>query len=89
MKQDYTDIIEDLSQLLSTAIQEREINLSDSISQLDVQFREQVPNSYFSLGIWGISDRQFSASPKVILLAKVILAEISSTTITRNLYSGD
>ena len=26
---------------------------------------------------------------KKILLAKVILAEISSTTITRNLYSGD
>ena len=29
MKQDYTDIVEDLSQLLSTAIQEREINLAD------------------------------------------------------------
>ena len=35
MKQDYTDIVEDLSQLLSTAIQEREINLADSVSQLD------------------------------------------------------
>lgn len=40
MKQDYTDIIEDLSQLLSTAIQEREINLSDSISQLDGEVAE-------------------------------------------------
>ncbi len=35
MKQDYTDIVEDLSQLLSSAIQEREINLADSVSQLD------------------------------------------------------
>ncbi len=35
MKQDYTDIVEDLSQRLSVAIQEREINLSDSVSQLD------------------------------------------------------
>ena len=40
MKQDYTDIVEDLSQLLSTAIQEREINLADSVSQLDGELAE-------------------------------------------------
>ena len=33
MNQDYTDIIQDLSQQLSSAIQEREIDLSDSVSQ--------------------------------------------------------
>lgn len=40
MKQDYTGIIEDLSKLLSTAIQEREINLVDSVSQLDGELAE-------------------------------------------------
>ena len=40
MKQDYTDIVEDLSQLLSSAIQEREINLADSVSQLDGELAE-------------------------------------------------
>ncbi|MCC0177628.1 hypothetical protein I4641_11625 [Waterburya agarophytonicola K14] len=35
MNQDYTDIIQHLSQQLSSAIQEREIDLSDSVSQLD------------------------------------------------------
>ena len=40
MKQDYTDIVEDLSQLLSSAIQEREINLADSVTQLDGELAE-------------------------------------------------
>ena len=40
MKQDYTDIIEDLSQRLSIAIQEREIDLADSVSQLDGELTE-------------------------------------------------
>lgn len=40
MNQDYTDIIQHLSQLLSSAIQEREIDLSDSVSQLDGEVGE-------------------------------------------------
>lgn len=35
MNQDYTDIIQRLSQLLDQAIAEREVNLSDGIKQLD------------------------------------------------------
>ncbi len=35
MNQDYTDIIQRLSQLLYQAIAEREVNLSDGIKQLD------------------------------------------------------
>ena len=35
MNQDYTDIIQRLSQLLFQAIKEREVNLSDCVDQLD------------------------------------------------------
>ena len=38
MKQDYTDIVEDLSQRLSVAIQEREINLDRQLNVLKNSF---------------------------------------------------
>ncbi len=42
MNQDYTDIIQRLSQLLDQAIAEREVNLSDGIKQLDGEKRQTI-----------------------------------------------
>ncbi len=44
MNQDYTDIIQQVSQVLLQAIKEREFNLAQNVDKLDSEFRREVEN---------------------------------------------